>query len=174
MRERVDAALTGLERLATKIPGYSGYKQKEMRREADKLLRERIVRELGDQAQRLNELQNRCLSQAMIEHVDDIERAVRKLQLLVDRVRTATYGYAGLFDAIKVKEEQLDALYEFDNDMLDYVDELAADIDRLASAITAREGVQEAIAEMLETLDAANRTFDHRQEAILNAETYEG
>jgi hypothetical protein len=33
--------------------------------------------------------------------------------------------------------------------------------------------VQEAIGEMLETLDAANRTFDHRKEAILNAETYE-
>jgi hypothetical protein len=173
LRETVDAARGGLERLIGKIPGYKGYKDKEMRREADKLLRDRVALELSDQRKRLSELQNRLLSQAMIEYLDDVERALTKLTLLHDRIRTATYGYAGLFDAVKVKEEQLDELYEYDAGMLSFADELASDIDRLASAITAREGVPEAIGEVLETVDAANRTFDHRHEAILQAETYE-
>jgi hypothetical protein len=173
LRETVDAARGGLERLIGKIPGYKGYKDKELRREADKLLRDRVSLELADQRQRLGELQNRLLSQAMIEYLDDVERALTKLTLLHDRIRTATYGYAGLFDAVKVKEEQLDELYEYDAGMLSFADELASDIDRLASAITAREGVPEAIGEVIETLDAANRTFDHRHEAILQAETQE-
>jgi len=173
LRETVDAARTGIEQLAMKIPGYKGYKQKELRREADKLLRDRIALELSDQRKRLDEMQNRLLSQAMIEYLDDVERAMTKLTLLHDRIRTATYGYAGLFDAVKVKEEQLDELYEYDAGMLSFADELASDIDRLASAVSAREGVQEAIGEIVETIDAANRTFDHRHEAILHAETYE-
>ena len=95
-----------------------------------------------------------------------------KLQLLIDRVRTASYGYAGLFDAVKVKEEQLDALYEYDNEMLAFVDEVAADIDLLVSAISAREGIGDAIEDLVETITQANTSFDHRHEAILQAENY--
>ena len=170
LRETVHGALGGLESLAAKIPGYKGYKQKEMRREADKLLRLEIAGKLDDQRKRLTGLQNRLVSQVQIEFLDDLERAMLKLQLLIDRIRTASYGYAGLFDAVKVKEEQLDALYEYDNQMLVFVDEIAADVDRVASAISAREGIGEAIEELVETADQANTNFDHRHEAILRAE----
>jgi hypothetical protein len=169
LRETVQGALGGLENLAHKIPGYKGYKDKEMRREADKLLRMQVASKLDDQRKRLSEQQMQLISQAQIEFVDDLERAVMKLQLLIDRVKTASYGYAGLFDAVKVKEEQLDALYEFDNKMVDSVGEVASDVDRLTSAITAKEGVGEAVTALVGTVDQANLTFGHRQEAILQA-----
>lgn len=173
LRETVEAALGGLENLIKKVPGYSGYKEKELRREADKLLRMEVAGKLDDQRKRLSELQVQLISQAQIEFVDDLERAVMKLQLLIDRIRTASYGYAGLFDAVKVKEEQLDALYEFDNRMLGFVDEIASDVDRVASAATAKEGVGVAIAELVLTAEQANLTFSHRHEAILQAGTLE-
>jgi hypothetical protein len=169
LRETVQGALGGLENLAHKIPGYKGYKDKEMRREADKLLRMQVASKLDDQRKRLSEQQMQLISQAQIEFVDDLERAVMKLQLLIDRVKTASYGYAGLFDAVKVKEEQLDALYEFDNKMVDSVGEVASDVDRLTSAITAKEGIGEAVTALVGTVDQANLTFGHRQEAILQA-----
>ena len=154
------------------IPGYNGYKEKELRREADKLLRMEVAGKLDDQRKRLSELQMQLISQAQIEYVDDLERAVMKLQLLIDRIKTASYGYAGLFDAVKVKEEQLDALYEFDNQMLDLVDEIAADVDQVSSAISGqrrhrrghcRPGGRRS--------EEANQTFGHREEAILQART---
>jgi predicted nucleic acid-binding Zn-ribbon protein len=174
LRETVDAARGGLERLVGKIPGYKGYKDKEMRREADKLLRMQVASKLDDQRQRLSALQTQLLSQAQIEYVDDLERAVMKLQLLIDRMRTASYGYAGLWDAVKVKEDQLDALYEYDNKMLDSVTEIAADVDKITSAISSEEGQREAIADLTTTLDEANQTFGHRHEAILQADSGEG
>lgn len=172
LRETVQASLGGLEGLMAKIPGYKGYKQKELRREADKLLRMQIAGKLGDQRKRMTGLQNKLVSQAQIEFLDDMERAILKLQLLIDRVSTASYGYAGLFDAVKVKEEQLDALYEYDNEMLATVDDVAAGIDRVASAISAREGIADAVEALAETIDQANTSFDHRHEAILQAENY--
>jgi len=173
LRDTVEDHLGGFENLVKKIPGYSGYKEKELRREADKLLRQELAGQLDDQRKRLAELQQQLISQAQIEFLDDLERAVMKLQLLVDRVKTAAYGYAGLFDAVKVKEAQLDALYEFDNRMLGFVDEIASEVDRVASAITAKEGVGEAIGQLVTTVADANLAFGHREEVILQAGTYE-
>lgn len=173
IRETVESAQGGFENLVRKIPGYKGYKDKELRREADKLLRMEIAGKFDDQRKRVVELQNQLISQAQIDFLDDLERAVMKLQILIDRMKTASYGYAGLFDAVKVKEEQLDALYEFDNQMLDFVDDVAADVDQLASAITAKEGIGEEISDLVSTLSDANLAFGHREEAILQAGTYE-
>jgi len=173
LRDTVESSLGGLESLAAKIPGYKGYKQKEMRREADKLLRMQVAGKLDDQRKRLSELQNQLISQAQIQFLDDLERAVMKLQLLTDRIKTASYGYAGMFDAVKVKEEQLDALYEFDAQMMDFVDEIASGIDQVSSAIAAREGIGDAITELVGIISEANLAFGHRGEAILQAGTYE-
>jgi len=167
LRETVEKGLGGLETLAKKLPGYKGYKEKELRREADKLLRTQVADELDDQRKRLSELQVQLISLAQIEFLDDVERAVMKLQLLIDRLKTASYGYAGLFDAIKVKEVQLDTLYEFDSKMLDLVDQIAAEVDKVTSAITANEGGGVAIAELVLTIEQANQTFSHRRQAIL-------
>jgi hypothetical protein len=170
--ETVESSLGGLEKLARKIPGYGGYKEKELRREADKLLRTELASRFDEQRKRVAELQHDLISQAKIEFLDDLERAALKLQLLIDRIKTASYGYAGLFDAVKVKEEQLDALYAFDNRMLDFVDSVAADIDRLTSAIVAGEGIGDAIRALVGTVDEANQAFGHREEAVLQAGTY--
>jgi hypothetical protein len=167
--ETVESSLGGLENLARKMPGYGGYKEKELRREADKLLRMELADKFDDQRKRVSELQHQLISQAKIEFLDDLERAVMKLQLLIDRIKTASYGYAGLFDAVKVKEEQLDALYAFDNQMLAFVDEVAAEIDQVTSAIGAGEGIGAAISALVSTADEANQTFGHREEAILQA-----
>jgi hypothetical protein len=172
-RDAVEGSLTGVEKLAKIIPGYSGYKEKELRREADKLLRGQVADKLDEQRKRLSELQVQLINQAQIEYLDDLDRAVSKLQLLIDRIRTASYGYAGLFDAVKVKEEQLDALYEFDNQMLDFVDEIAEEVDQVSSAITAKEGIGEAIVDLVGTVDQANRAFGQREEAVLQASTWE-
>jgi hypothetical protein len=169
LRDTVEDALGGIEALAAKIPGYKGYKDKEMRRESDKLLREQLATALDNQRSRLSELQVELVSHSQLEFVDDLERAVMKLQLLIDRVKTASYGYAGLFDAVKVKEEQLDALYEFDSRMLEDVDAIASDVDQVASAISAEVGVGEAISDLVKTLADANTEFGHREEAILQA-----
>jgi len=166
-KKKVEESLGGLEKLLKKLPGYKGYKEKELRREADKILRMQLAAKLDEQRRRLQELQMQLISEAQIEFLDDVERAVMKLQILIDRIRTASYGYAGLFDAVKVKEKELDALYEFDNQMLDFVEQTAAQIDKLTSALSAKEGVGVAIAELVLTVEQASLTFGRRRDVIL-------
>jgi len=167
--EKVRGALGGLERLAASIPGYKGYKEKEMRREADKLLRMHLARQLEEQWRRLPDLQKQLIGAGQLELVDDLEGAVMGLQTIVDRLKTASYGYAGFFDAVKVKEEQLDALYRFDEALLNEVPKVAEGIDRVAAAIAAQKGMAEAIAELAATVRKIGETLHRRQDVMLQA-----
>src|SRR5512136_415463 len=112
--DRISKTRGGLEKLADSIPGYKGYKEKEMRREADSLLRETLARKYEEQWLRLNGVQKRLLASGGIEYLDDVESAANKLRGFIDKLKTAAMGYSGFFDAVKVKEDALDKLYEFD------------------------------------------------------------
>jgi hypothetical protein len=156
----------GLESLASKIPGYHGYKEKEDRRAADKLLREHLADQLNEQKRKLAGLQRDLLEGGGLLLIDDLDRAVTKVQNLADRIRTASYGYAGLFDAVKVKEEELDALYDFDESMLGQVSAIQSAIDALGAALDTSGDVKAAIGDVVSVAEEANATWRQRESAI--------
>ena len=88
MRNVVADGMSGFEKLINKIPGYSGYKEKEMRRDADKLLRDHIYGVLTEQRRRIEDIQGE-LGVEHIESVEKIGKARRRLQTLADTVHTA-------------------------------------------------------------------------------------
>jgi len=165
MREVVADGMSGLEKLVNKIPGYHGYKEKEMRRDADKLLRDHIYGVLTEQRRRIEDIQGE-LGVEYIESVEKIGTARRRLQTLADMVHTAAYGYAGLFDAVKVKEEELDALYEFDNELLAESEAIIASIDSLQSAMDNGESLSGAIRELTATITRLQDKYNHRKDVI--------
>ena len=168
-RDTIEDSKGGLETLAEKIPGYRGYKEKEDRRAADKLLREHLADQLNEQQRRLAELQRDLLEGGGLLLIDDLDRAVTKVQNLADKVRTASYGYAGIFDEVKVKEEELDALYDFDEDMLGHVSAIQAAIEALAAAMDASGDVKAAIQDVVSAAEEANTTWRQRESAITGA-----
>ena len=168
-RQRIEDSRGGLEALISKIPGYHGYKEKENRRAADKLLRDQLTKQLDEQRRRLADLQRNLVDSGGLLMVDDLDRAVTKVQKLADKIRTATYGYAGIFDAVKVKEEQLDALYTFDEGMLQQVASVQTAIDALATAIDASGDVKAAIKAVVSAADQAETTWRQRESAITGA-----
>jgi hypothetical protein len=165
----VEDSKGGLERLLSKIPGYHGYKEKENRRAADKLLREHLVGQLGEQRRQLAELQRDLLEGGGLSLVDELDRAVTKVQNLADKIKTASYGYAGIFDAVKVKEEELDALYEFDEDMLGHVSTIQTAIDALTNAIGGNNEVEAAIRNVVSAAENAGTTWRQRESVITSA-----
>lgn len=167
--ERVSEARTGLEKLLGKIPGYKGYKDKEMRRESDKLLRETVATQMEAQRQRMDDLQKQLITAGRFEYLDEMGNAATKLQTFIDRVRKAAYGYAGLFDAVRVREEELDRLYDFDTKLLEYAERLSTALDNLETSIPAGEGLAEAVRQVLSICAEANLTFDGREQVILGA-----
>lgn len=169
LREKITGSLGGLEKLVASIPGYKGYKEKELRREADKLLRMHLARQFEEQRGRLSGVQVKLTEKRQLATVATLERAMMKLQLLIDRLKTAGYGYAGWFDAVKVREEELDALYAFDSALADGVAQVAEAIDGLAAAATKDEDPTAMANDLVATLERINGTFSKRQDVILQA-----
>ncbi len=166
-RQTVEDSKGGLEKLISKIPGYRGYKEKENRRAADKLLRDHLAGQLDEQRRKLVELQRGLLEGGGLMLMDDLERAVTKVQKLADKIRTASYGYAGLFDAVKVKEEDLDALYEFDEDMLTHILNIQTAVDSLAGVLeSGGEDVKGAIRGVTSVAGEAEGAWRKREQAI--------
>jgi hypothetical protein len=164
--DRVKGALGGLEKFVAAVPGYTGYKEKELRREGDKLLRDHLVRQFEEQQRKLNDQKLQLLSSGLIELVDDLDRASTRLESFIIKLRTASRGYAGLFDAIKVNEEELDALYNFDNALLEGVPRLEASISNLSRAIMAKEGVPQAIADLVALTGELNDAWAKREDVL--------
>jgi hypothetical protein len=157
------------ESITGKIPLYKGYKEKEQRREADMLLREHLAKQLGEQLRRAEDVASQMLTGPGMMQLDEMGQGNTRLQTLIDKVKTAAQGYAGLFDAVKVKEDELDILYEFDHNMLLKVDEMAETIDSLQAALD--EGDESKLApsvrRYVKTITDASALFDKRKETIL-------
>jgi hypothetical protein len=167
LRGLVSSSRGALEKLVGAIPGYHGYKEKEMRREADKLLRLHLSERFQEQRTKLANVQNHLASEGKLEDLGLLERVMLQLQLLIDRLKVAEYGYAGLFDAVRIKEEHLDALYLYDNALTGSVDQLAEKMDKLAIAAMGGEEIRTIANDALLLLQEVNTTLDRRRDVIL-------
>jgi hypothetical protein len=87
------------KKLASYIPGFNGYIERQNRRASDKLLRDTVSRRFGELYKRASAQQTEMIKQGQISYVDDMESAVVKIQTVMDKMKTATYGYTGFFDA---------------------------------------------------------------------------
>jgi hypothetical protein len=165
MRDVVEGGMSGFEKILDKIPGFGGYRKKERRRDADKLLRDHIYGLMTEQRRRIEDIQGQ-LGIEQIEFVEKIGQARRRLQTLADTIRTAAYGYAGLFDAVRVKEEQLDALYSFDNELITEVEAIAACVDSLQAAVDSGESPSGAIRDLTETITRVQEVYNRRKDVL--------
>ena len=115
--------------------------------------------------QRVSSLQRDLISQGEIFYVDDLEAAALKLRQFTDRVRTASYGYAGIFDAIKINEEELEQVYQYDYALLAFSDEVNAAVDNVETSI-GTEGLQAAIRHLTSVSQQCVDAFNKRSEVM--------
>jgi hypothetical protein len=157
-----------LERLGDKIPGYSGYVDRERRRDIDKLHREHLADRLRRLKAPLTDLMRELSSSGRLFEVTPVDSAIKKIDHLENRVRFASYGYSGFFDVVKIEQPQLDAIYRFDLALVEHVDKLEAEVNELKTKAGTAEGLKGATQELATALDETNRVFDERSRAINN------
>lgn len=155
-----------LERLGDKIPGYSGYVDRERRRDIDKLHREHLADRLRGLKAPLTDLVRELSSGGRLFEVGPVDSAIKKLDHLENRVRFASYGYSGFFDVVKVEEAQLDSIYRFDLALVEHAEKLEAKINELKAKSGSAEGLKAASSELAAAVDETNRAFDERARAI--------
>jgi len=128
------------ERIAAFVPGFHGYKEKEIRRESDRLIRNHLYMKLSIEKNDLREIEQKLADRRYFDVLTDMDRLLAKMDRVVEKVNHASYGYSGFFDAVKVREENLDRVIDFDNQLLEGINALTTEIDafkaELASGVT--------------------------------------
>ena len=162
---KVTADQDFFKKILAKVPGFKGYIERGDRRLSDKILREKIADTFETHYQRVSSLQRDLINQGELQYVDDLEASVLKLRQFIDRVRTASYGYAGLFDAIKIRQEELDQVYQYDYALLALSDEVQSAIDNVETSI-GTEGLEAAIRNLQTLSQKCVDAFNKRSEVM--------
>lgn len=164
--EKVSSQVDPFKKLASFIPGFSGYVERQNRRDADKLLRETVARRFEEQWSRASNLQVEMVSSGMLSLVDDMEKASIALRTFIDKISGASRGYSGLFDAIKINEKELEAIYQFDAAFFDLYEQVKSALDNVEASLGDEAALPAAIRNITSLARLAVETFDRRSEIV--------
>ncbi len=87
--QKITSSMDIFKKLASKIPGFKGYVERQNRRDSDKLIRDTIYRRFRELEGRVSDLQVEFINQGEIKYTNDLEKAALRLRTFADRVRTA-------------------------------------------------------------------------------------
>ncbi|CAN5538382.1 hypothetical protein BH23CHL5_BH23CHL5_01250 [soil metagenome] len=159
--DRIESFLDG-------IPGYSGYREKESRRDSDRRVREAIANQLEGISQRVERGGAAIVRTGDLSRASEAEGLVRDLKHAANRIRSQRYGYGGVFSDTPVDQRVLSQLFMFDKSLAARVEQLDADLSSIENDMTntppddttiplARASVR-SILDQLETRDSVVET----------------
>lgn len=153
-----------------RVPGYTGYRDKERRRDEDKRVRVEAANAIDAIAARIQDAGRTLANARQMQDIQAVESLYQRVSLLGNKVRNATYGYAGLFDDVKIDEAALDQLGRFDRQM---GKELGT-LDQAASAVQAAGSdpgaIEKAIGRANGEMDRLETLWDTRSSVIASGQ----
>ena len=157
------------ERIVAALPGFRGYKEKELRRESDKLVRNNLTLKLTKDKDSVKSISQKVADKRYMDVLTDVDRLTAKMDRITEKVNHASYGYAGFYDIVKIKEENLDRMITFDNQLLDEVNALTAAIEDLKTQLLSNNfaNLKDKIQAITDKFELLEDTFDKREQVIL-------
>jgi len=157
------------ERIVAALPGFKGYREKELRRESDKLIRNHIVSKLSRTKDGIRSIFQKITDRRYLDVLTDMDRLTAKIDRVTEKINHASYGYSGFFDIVKVKEENLDNMITFDTQLIDYVNALSNAVDSFKTQLLAGDysDLKDKVQAVADKLEALEDIFDKRKEAIM-------
>lgn len=137
------------EKLLMVFPGYRGYKEKELVRETDRVVRDKLFRMLRKSLEDLRRLYSALVSrEGLKEDAKRLESLIYRVDSLAEKTRHAPYGYKPLFHVTKVDEEKLVKILEHDLQLADTITSLNTLTGRLVSADISIEELRSLLSEV--------------------------
>ncbi len=168
MYEKAKSEMRLTERIVAALPGFRGYKEKELRRESDKLIRNHIYLRLSEARRDLKAAFQKLSDSKMQEVLTDMDRFIMRFDRVAQKINHASYGYTGFFNIVKVEESKLDKMIDYDNGLIGHVEKIVAEADSFKKEVTKQkfEKTRDHLDNLEETLESLEEAFDERDEVI--------
>lgn len=155
-----------LEKMVRFIPGYNGYVNRDNARELDTLLRNALAKNIEGNKTKLKNTVLALSQRGKLFESDGISKLEKKLDTIVAKFKSASRGYSGAFDVVKVKEDKLQQLYSFDEGLFTHVESInnaCTEIENNAKANVDIKPAQQNISDMM---DGLIKMFDEREQIL--------
>lgn len=164
--EHVKSNESWLEKIKRYIPGYDGYVNRDNSRELDTILRNQLANKLEENKTKLKNIVLALSKEGKLLETSDLEKLEKKNESSISKLKSAARGYSGLFDVSKINELKLNQLYEFDYNLLSYVENLNSGFSDLESKANAKEDLKNYILQISQSLDDLLKKFDERENIL--------
>jgi hypothetical protein len=102
----------------------------------------------------------------MISYIDDMEKASIQLRTFIDKISTSPRGYSGIFDAVKINEKELEAIYQFDAAFFDLAEQVGRANDNVEATMGDEAALPAAIRNLISLARLAVETYNKRSEVV--------
>ncbi len=150
-----------VEKLELVIPGFHGYKKKELLREDDRLVRGKVADILAQARREMERALQRCAMVSCPQLVA-IDTMRKKLMALESRVKHAEAGYRGYFDRVKFKEDEIKKLIEYDAKMIELAEGILSGVGGINGGIANPQALGMAVLDLDDKLNSFEGVLDRR------------
>jgi hypothetical protein len=157
-----------LEKIMGYVPGYRGYKEKELRRESDRLVRMEAVNRLkaAKTAFRRTFANPSAVQKLTGDDTFRFDAFNARLDRVTQRIDRAVAGYAGMFDAVKVKEDKLDSVIQRDVSLIEKAEAVKADVEKTNSIEPGTDEWRAAMDAVISKVEELDKLVDERSSLL--------
>lgn len=152
-----------LEKIKRWIPGYDGYVNRDNSRELDTMLRNKLAEMLEVNKTKIKNSVLNLSEKGNLFQTSGIEKIDKKNEEMIGKFKTASRGYSGAFDVKKIKENELNKLYEYDANMLNDVNRINKMFEDLETMSSENNDISVNIKKISFEQEAILKMFDERE-----------
>lgn len=161
IKDKMKGDMSLTSRIAMYIPGYRGYKERSLRKDQDRAVRTELSRTIqaakGDMA---------SVQRNLVDSPDlmmEAERIRTKLDRYDIDVKKAVNGYSAFHDSIKVTEEDLARVVQWDASLAQDINEMREAVEALMYATDAGEDAKASLRRIERGLDQMINDYRQRE-----------
>jgi hypothetical protein len=155
-----------LEKIKRFIPGYDGYVNRDNSRELDTILRNKLASTLEQNKTKIKNTVSNLSKSGKLFESSDIDKIDKKNENTISKFRSAARGYSGAFDVVKIKEEKLNMLYEYDSSLITDVENICSAFTELETNSASDIDTKESIGKISSALDNILLRFENRENLL--------
>jgi hypothetical protein len=114
IRKQVEANRDIQKKIELLIPGLRGYREREDLRVSDSMLRNQVADKLDQAQSNLEQLRKKLAGAGDYTSLGVLGPLITQIQQVSGEVRHAQQGYAGFVPPIKIDQDKLNKLYDYD------------------------------------------------------------
>ncbi|MHC1680616.1 MAG: hypothetical protein AB9860_05135 [Methanomassiliicoccales archaeon] len=169
IRDRVEDDRGLLKKIQTVIPGFRGYRIREDLRDSDRMLRAELAKRLGLQRSQMEDARRALVREnPMSKALEEIGGVVNAMKRVEGEILHAEVGYSGISADIKIKDNELNRLYEYDNSMiesLNFIDDALIKVPEMVESGDDAD-LLDAVETVRKRVDGLESRFKRRKAAI--------